>query len=71
MTYTFEIKKTKESLPLIAHLQTLKYVKQKKDHKILTDTAIAKAVKLAEKSESILWSDFKREAKTWKNKITK
>ena len=69
MTYTFEIKKTKESLPLIAHLQTLKYVKQK--HEALTDKEMAKAVKEAEKGESIAWADFKREAKTWKNKFTK
>jgi hypothetical protein len=72
MTYTFEIEETKESLPLIAHLKTLKYVKQKNEKEVIfDDKALAKAVKAAEKGASIPWTDFKREAKTWKSKVTK
>lgn len=67
MTYIFEIKETKESLPLIAHLKTLKYVKD-----VFFDyKALAKAVKAAEKGESISWAEFNREAQTWKSKFTK
>ncbi len=72
MTYTFEIKETKETLPLIAHLKTLKYVKQKNESDfLLTEKEMAKAVKAAEKGKSIPWAEFKREAKTWKNRLTK
>jgi sorbitol-specific phosphotransferase system component IIBC len=72
MIYTFEIKETKETMPLIEHLKTLKYVKQKKaEKKVLTDSEMAKAVKAAEKSKSIPWEEFKSESKTWKSKITK
>lgn len=72
MVYTFEIKETKESQPLIAHLKTLDYVKQKLEtENIISDKVMAKAVKTAEKSASIPWETFKKESKTWKNKITK
>jgi|GEM_PF-1126659 len=72
MTYTFEIKETKASLPLIEHLNTLKYVKQKNElDTYLSEKEMAKAVNAAEKGQSISWSAFKREAATWKSKATK
>ncbi len=72
MTYTFEIKETKESLPLIAHLKTLKYVKAHKTNDISAEERqMAKAVKVAEKGKSIAWAEFKQDAKTWKTKLTK
>jgi hypothetical protein len=72
MVYTFEIKETKESQSLIAHLKTLDYVQQKLNtENVITEKILAKAVKSAEKSASIPWETFKKESKTWKNKITK
>ena len=71
MTYSMEVKNTKEAQTLIAHLKTLKYLKLKEERKISTGAEIVKAVKAAEKSKSIPWEEFKRESKTWKNKFTK
>ena len=74
MTYSFEIEETEKTLPLIQHLKSLKYVKAKKipaPRKVWTEAEMVKAVKLAEKSKSIPWEEFKRESKTWKNKFTK
>ena len=71
MTYSMEVKNTKEAQTLIAHLKTLKYLKLKEERKILTGAEIVKAVKAAEKSKSIPLAEAIKRSEQWKNKFTK
>ena len=71
MTYSMEVKNTKEAQTLIAHLKTLKYLKLKEERKISTGAEIVKAVKAAEKSKSIPLEESKKRAEEWIKRYTK
>ena len=71
MTYSMEVKNTKEAQTLIAHLKTLKYLKLKEERKISTGAEIVKAVKVAEKSKSIPWEESKKRSEEWIKRYTK
>lgn len=67
MTYLLEIDETKESKPLLEHLQTLKYVRIKKaGRNFQSEEEIISEIRKSEKSGKVKWADAKKQIAQWK-----
>jgi hypothetical protein len=70
MTFTFKIKETPKSRPLIEHLQSLTYVERISNIGPTTssETEMIAAVRKAEKSKSIPLAEAIKKSELWKRK---